>query len=136
MGAVPGHVACVGAVVHDAEHRLLMIRRANPPGAGRWSLPGGRVEAGESDAEAVRREVAEETGLEVVVGVRVGTVFLPGLAGVSYDVRDYACAVIGGRLRAGDDATDARWVRRAELLSLDTPPGLVDTLAEWGMLPR
>jgi ADP-ribose pyrophosphatase YjhB (NUDIX family) len=129
-------VACVGAVVHDDEHRLLMIRRGNPPGVGTWSLPGGRVEPGESDAEAVRREVAEETGLEVAVGVRVGTVLLPGRDGVSYDVRDYACAVIGGRLRAGDDATDARWVHRAELLHLDTAPGLVDTLEAWGVLPK
>ncbi|HEY2834043.1 MAG TPA: NUDIX domain-containing protein [Sporichthyaceae bacterium] len=129
-------VSCVGAVVHDDDHRLLMIRRANPPGVGTWSLPGGRVEGDESDAEAVRREVAEETGLQVTVGVRVGTVVLPGPAGVSYDVRDYACAVTGGRLRAGDDAGDARWVRRAELLLLDTAPGLVDTLERWGMLPK
>jgi ADP-ribose pyrophosphatase YjhB (NUDIX family) len=129
-------VSCVGAIVHDEEHRLLMIRRANPPAAGRWSLPGGRVEAGESDAEAVCREVAEETGLAVAIGIRVGTVVLPGVDGVSYDVRDYACAVTGGRLRAGDDATEVRWVRRAELLTLDTSPGLVDTLSGWGMLPR
>jgi 8-oxo-dGTP diphosphatase len=136
VGGLPVVVPCVGAIVHDEEHRLLMIRRANPPGAGCWSLPGGRVEAGESDAEAVCREVAEETGLAVTVGIRVGTVVLPGGAGVSYDVRDYACAVTGGRLRAGDDAAEARWVRRAELLTLDAAPGLVDTLSKWGMLPR
>jgi len=126
----------VGAIVHDAEHRLLLIRRLNAPGAGRWSLPGGRVEQAESDVEAVVREVAEETGLEVAVGVRVGTVVLPGPDGVAYDVRDYACGVIGGRLRAGDDATEARWVRRSELMTLDTAAGLVDALTQWGMLPR
>lgn len=129
-------VPCVGAVVHDDEHRLLMIRRANPPGAGRWSLPGGRVEPGETDAAAVVREVAEETGLQVVVGARVGTAVIPGRDGITYDIRDYACAVTGGRLRAGDDASDARWVHRAELLVLDTVPGLVDTLERWGVLPR
>jgi hypothetical protein len=66
----------------------------------------------------------------------VGTVVLPGPGGISYDVRDYACAVTGGRLRAGDDASEARWVRRAELLLLDTAPGLVDTLEQWGVLPK
>jgi 8-oxo-dGTP diphosphatase len=129
-------VPCVGAIVHDDFHRLLMVRRANPPGAGRWSLPGGRVERDESDADAVRREVAEETGLDVWVGRHIGTVELPGPDGVVYDVRDYACAVTGGRLRAGDDAADARWVYRAELLTLDTAPNLVDLLEQWGMLPK
>ncbi len=122
--------------MHDDDHRLLMIRRGTPPGIGRWSLPGGRVEPGETDAAAVIREVAEETGLQVVVGTRVGTVLLPGPGGVTYDVRDYACAVTGGRLRAGDDASDARWVHRAELLVLDTVPDLVDTLERWGVLPK
>ncbi len=135
-GPLPGRVPCVGAVVHDDDHRLLMVRRANAPGAGRWSLPGGRVERGETDADAVRREVHEETGLEVFVGRHVGTVELPGPDGTIYDVRDYAAAVTGGRLRAGDDAADARWVYRAELFLLDTSDRLVDLLEQWGMLPR
>ena len=129
-------VPCVGAIVHDDFHRLLMVRRANEPAAGRWSLPGGRVEAGESDADAVRREVSEETGLVVVVGRHVGTVALPGPPGTIFDVRDYACAVTGGRLRAGDDATDARWVQRAELMALDTTGRLTELLEQWGMLPK
>jgi len=58
-------VACGGAVGHDAEGRLLLIRRGHAPSAGLWSVPGGRREAGESEAEAVGREVAEETGLRV-----------------------------------------------------------------------
>jgi 8-oxo-dGTP diphosphatase len=131
-----GHVPCVGAVVHDDEHRLLVVRRGHAPSAGRWSLPGGRVEAGETDAEAVRREVREETGLDVLVGRRVGTVERDGPDGVVYDIRDYACSVTGGRLRPGDDASEVRWVRRRELLTLDTTDGLVDTLDAWGVLPR
>jgi 8-oxo-dGTP diphosphatase len=134
---MPGmHVPCVGAVVHDDEHRLLLVRRGRDPSAGRWSLPGGRVEAGESDGAAVRREVLEETGLDVVVGRLVGTVERPGPDGVVYDIRDYACAVMGGRLRAGDDASEVRWVDRWDLLTLDTTDGLVDALEAWGMLPR
>jgi 8-oxo-dGTP diphosphatase len=129
-------VPCVGAVVHDDAHRLLLIRRAHHPSVGRWSLPGGRVEAGETDEEAVRREVLEETGLHVLVGPRVGTVERDGPTGEVYDIRDYACAVTGGRLRAGDDAAEARWVHRRELFALDTTDGLVDTLEQWGVLPR
>lgn len=125
----------MGAVIHDDEHRLLMIRRAYAPAAGRWSIPGGKVEADESDAEAVRREVLEETGLVVAVGMRVGTAEIPGPEGLTYDLRDYACAVVAGTLVAGDDATDARWVTRAELTHLDTVRDLVETLERWGVLP-
>ena len=66
-------IRCVGGIVHDAQGRLLLIKRANEPGRGRWSLPGGRVEPGETDAEAVVREVREETGLEVTPGPLAGT---------------------------------------------------------------
>ena len=127
---------CVGAVVHDDAHRLLLVRRGRSPSAGRWSLPGGRVEPGETDDEAVRRELLEETGLHVLVGCRVGTVERDGPGGVVYDIRDYACAVTAGLLRAGDDAAEARWVHRRELLALDTTDGLVEALEEWGVLPR
>lgn len=128
-------VPCVGAVIHDDEHRLLMIRRANPPAAGQWSIPGGRVEPRESDDEALRREVLEETGLIVVVGLRVGTVEIDGPNGVVYDIRDYACAPVGGDLLAGDDALEVRWVGRAEVMRLDTVCGLVASLTQWGVLP-
>ena len=134
--AVPRVVPCVGAVVNDDDGRLLLVRRANPPGQGRWSIPGGRVEAGEDDGAAVRREVLEETGLDVVVGALLGTVQREGPGGIRYDIRDYACAVMGGRLRAGDDASAARFVGRGELLALDVVDGLLDALDLWGMLPH
>lgn len=130
------HVPCVGAVILDDAGRLLLVRRGRPPGVDRWSVPGGRLEPGESDADAVVREVLEETGLQVLIGAHVGTVQRAGPGGVTYDIRDYACAVTGGRLRPGDDAAEARWVYRAELLALDTVDGLVDALELWGMLPR
>jgi 8-oxo-dGTP diphosphatase len=121
--------------VYDDDGRLLVVRRRNAPGAGQWSVPGGRVEAGEDDHTAVRREVLEETGLDVAVGVLLGTVQRDGPGGVVYDVRDYACSLMGGRLRAGDDATDVRFVDRMELLLLDVVSGLVDALELWGALP-
>ncbi|HEU4675896.1 MAG TPA: NUDIX domain-containing protein [Motilibacteraceae bacterium] len=133
-------VACVGAVVHDDDGRLLLVRRANEPARGRWSLPGGRVEAGEDDAAAVRREVLEETGLDVVVGAWVGTVQRDAPDGRIYDIRDYACALMGGRLRAGDDASAARFVDRAGLHELAAgdglSEGLLECLSAWGVLPH
>jgi 8-oxo-dGTP diphosphatase len=124
-------IRCVGAVVHDAAGRLLLIRRANEPGRGQWSLPGGRVEPGESDASAVARELREETGLEVRVGSLVGSVqrgpFL---------IFDYAAEAVGGILRAGDDASAAAWVTSAEFADLDLVDRLSDTLAGWQALPR
>jgi 8-oxo-dGTP diphosphatase len=128
-------VRCVGAIVHDAGGRLLVIRRGHPPGEGLWSLPGGRVEAGESDAAAVARELAEETGLRVEVGRLVGRVERPGASGVTYDIYDYAATVTGGTLVAGDDASDARWTALEELRGLPTTDGLLEALADWGVLP-
>src|SRR4051812_36486980 len=106
-------VRCVGAIVHDAGGRLLVIRRGHPPGEGLWSLPGGRVEPGETDAEALVRELAEETSLRVEPGRLVGSMEYVGPAGLTYDIRDYAAIVTGGTLAAGDDASDARWVTPA-----------------------
>jgi 8-oxo-dGTP diphosphatase len=135
--AAKRHVPCVGALVHDDEGRLLVVRRGREPGRGLWSVPGGRVEPGESDVVAVEREVLEETGLHVTVGVRVGTVVRDGLDDVRYDIRDYACIVTGPtKPHPGDDADEARWVTRSELAALDLVERLWETLAEWGMLPR
>lgn len=130
-------VPCVGALVHDDEGRLLVVRRGRDPGRGRWSVPGGRVEPGETDVVAVEREVLEETGLHVTVGLRVGTVVREGLGGDLYDIRDYACSVaVATRPIAGDDADEVRWVTRAELAELDLVDELWETLETWGMLPH
>lgn len=129
-------VRAVGAVAFDAERRLLVVRRAHPPALGRWSLPGGRVEPGESDADALAREVLEETGLVVTIGELVGQVERPGPGGIVYDIADHLCTVVGGTLAAGDDAADARWVSYAELARLPVTAGLVEALREWGALPR
>ncbi|MFF5206837.1 NUDIX hydrolase [Streptosporangium sp. NPDC000396] len=127
-------VNCVGAIVHDSSGRMLLVRRGRPPGQGLWSLPGGRVEPGESDAEAVAREVLEETGLAVTAGRWVGTVDRPGPGGVVYEIRDYLAEVSGGTLSAGDDAADARWFAHDELVRLPLSPGLVDALVGWKVI--
>ncbi|MEV4379092.1 NUDIX hydrolase [Streptosporangium sp. NPDC049644] len=129
-------VNCVGAIILDDSGRMLLVRRGRPPGMGLWSVPGGRVEPGESDPEAVIREVLEETGLTVVPGRLAGTVDRPGPGGAVYEIRDYLAEVSGGTLSAGDDAADVRWVTRAELARLPLTPGLLDALAEWSVIAR
>ncbi|WP_189258788.1 NUDIX hydrolase [Lentzea flava] len=128
-------IRCVGAIVHDSNGRLLLVRRANPPGEGMWSIPGGRVESGESDETAVTREVTEETGLSVTVGRLVGSVERPAPNGV-FLIFDYECQVTSGVLRAGDDASDVAWVDSATLATLPTADGLVQALSDWNCLPR
>jgi 8-oxo-dGTP diphosphatase len=126
-------ILCVGAVVFDDARRCVVVRRGHPPSQGLWSLPGGRVEPGETLSEAVVREVREETGLEIEVGDPVGRIDIAH-GDLVYDVTDFAAAVAGGQavpLVAGDDAAEARWVTRAEMSRLDTSPGLVATLDSW-----
>ena len=118
----------------DGQGRLLMIKRGHEPGAGLWSIPGGRIEPGETDAEALVREMFEETGLAVEVGPLIGSVRRPGLDGAVIDIRDYAVTVTGGTLRPGDDAADARWLETADLNSLEITEGLIEALTDWGVL--
>jgi 8-oxo-dGTP diphosphatase len=129
-------VPCVGAVVHDPAGRLLLIQRGHDPHRGLWSLPGGRVEAGESPEEAVEREVQEETGLRVRAEAPVGRVRIPG-DGVVYDVLDLACTPVdpGEEPVAGDDAAAVLFAAAADLDRLPCTPLLVETLRDWGVLP-
>jgi ADP-ribose pyrophosphatase YjhB (NUDIX family) len=122
----------VGAVViHD--DRLLMVKRGKEPAAGLWTLPGGGVEKGEYLADALRREVAEETGLDVVVGDLLGIFEVVG--DPHFVILDYIAAPAGDHEPiAGDDAADARWVPLDEVGSLDCTPRFVETLTAWGVL--
>lgn len=131
-------VPCVGAIVRDGDDRLLLVRRGTEPDRGRWTLPGGKVEPGESGPVAVAREVREETGLDVeVVGDPVGSVELRLDDTHVAAVVDYACRPRpgSGPPRAGDDAADAGWFTPTELAGLDCTPGLLPTLASWGIIP-
>ena len=131
---MPSGIPCVGAIITDAAGRLLLVRRGHAPQAGRWTLPGGRVEPGETDQQAVVREILEETGLAVSCGHLVGTVQRPAPDGGVFEIRDYAATVTGGELAAGDDAADARWVAPADLPALPLTTGLIAALTTWGVL--
>jgi len=125
-------IPCVGAILTDGE-LILLIRRGHEPEAGRWSLPGGRIEPGETDQQALVREVREETGLEVAPGPLVGAVNRPAPGGRVLVIRDYAATITGGTLAAGDDADDARWFSVRELHSLPLSTGLLEALNDWGV---
>lgn len=125
-------IPCVGAILTDGE-LILLIRRGHEPEAGRWSIPGGRVEPGETDDQALVREVREETGLEVTAGPLVGAVDRPAPGGRVLAIRDYAATITGGTLAAGDDADDARWFSMGELPGLPLSTGLLEALNDWGV---
>lgn len=122
----------VGAVVLRGGS-LLMVQRDHDPGAGLWSIPGGKVEPGEYLVQAVKREVLEETGVRIEVGDLLGIHEVIGVA--HYVVLDYTAEIIGDPTpRAMGDAADVRWVPLGDIDALDCTPRFEETLAGWGVL--
>ena len=125
----PSITVAVGAVI-VRNGSLLLIRRANDPGAGRWSLPGGRVEAGERLHEALVRELREEIGVEAQIGGLVGIVERCG-RDHHFLIVDYRATVDPeARPVAGDDAADVAWVPLPVLGEWDLVDGLAEFLSE------
>jgi 8-oxo-dGTP diphosphatase len=125
---------CVGAVV-VAHGRLLLIRRGHGPAAGSWSVPGGRVERGELLAEAVTREVREETGLEVVCGPLVGWVERMD-EDHHHVILDFEATPLDDVTPvAGDDAAEAAWVPLEDVTDLALVDGLAEFLHDHGVIP-
>ena len=127
-------IAAVGALA-VTDRALLLVRRGHPPDVGKWSVPGGRVEPGETDEAAVVREMLEETGLHVRVERLVGEVVRRGPGDIVYRIRDYLVDVVGGTPAAGDDAAAVEWVAFTDLPERELTGGLVDALRSWAVLP-
>ncbi len=139
-GSPLARVPCVGAVISDESGRMLMILRGHEPAKGLWSIPGGRIEPGETDEQAVVREVREETALEVICGRLLGTAEVPGLAGTVVVIRDYEAFPVpnpdgAATVTAGDDAADVRWVSDTEADAMEArgeiTSGLLAALRSW-----
>lgn len=110
----------VGAVILDERGRIVLVRRDAAPRQGEWSIPGGKIEWGETVSAALLREIREETGLDVEILQFIDVIDFVSLdaAGVverHYVLLDFWARAIGGELTAGDDAAEARWVLPAEL---------------------
>ncbi len=122
----------VGALVFSGD-RILMAQRGKQPLIGWWSLPGGALETGELLADAIRREVREETGLEVEP-LRVFEIFerimrdVAGVAEYHYVLIDYLCSVTGGTLAAGDDVARVEWFAQADLGTLEITEGTLGVI--------
>ncbi len=125
-------VVGVGAVI-VRDGRALIVRRAHEPRRGEWSLPGGRVELGETLIEALRREMKEETGLDIEVGPTL-EVFdrvqrdAEGRVRYHFVIVDYLCAPIGGVEVAGDDAEALAWVTDDEIAAYNVNPHATDLI--------
>jgi 8-oxo-dGTP diphosphatase len=121
---------CVGAVVCRGD-QILLVQRANPPQAGRWSLPGGRVELGETLVAAVMREIMEETGLVIEVDR-----FLEAVERISdthhFVILDYLARPVDASAEpvAATDAAAAQWVRRDQLADMDLADQLLEFLRQ------
>jgi len=125
-----GATLAVGAVIVDRSGRVLLIRRGRPPLAGTWTLPGGRVERGETQEQAVLREVLEETALRTRWVAPLGCVTLSA-EGYAFDIHEHLLVPVdpGAPLRAGDDAAEVRWTTPDELGALGVGAPAVHVVA-------
>ena len=133
-GGPPVPTVAVGLIARDRRGRLLLVRRGKPPAKGTWSLPGGRVEPGETLAEAAARELREETGLVARVGGVAGVVERIG-EGYHYVIADLWAELDDAEPVAASDVDEAAVVELEALPHLDLTPGLAEFLAGVGCWP-
>jgi ADP-ribose pyrophosphatase YjhB (NUDIX family) len=126
-------IVAVGVLLLDGD-RVLLVRRGRPPQVGRWTVPGGGVELGETLEEAALRELGEETGLTCTLGPVVEVLDRvlrdeSGRVEYHYVILDFVGTAPTGTLQAGSDCAEARWVGSEELAGLPTTDGLAPVIA-------
>ena len=139
----PDHpiVGVGGVVIRD--NFVLLIRRGREPLKGEWSIPGGMLELGETLKDGIKREILEETGLKVrpLEPIAVLDRIHENRDRVQYHyvIIDYVCRPAGGRLKAGSDVLDARWVDRRDLPDYKITPKAAAVIADafdWFAKPK
>lgn len=121
-------VAVGGVIIND--DKILLVKRAKPPNKGVWAIPGGKVEFGETVFDAVKREIREETNLEVIPEELLAIVEIIK-EGFHYVILDFICRVSSGELRPSSDALEARFFSLDEIRRLQVSPTTLEMLEKY-----
>lgn len=122
------------AVVSNAENKILLVLRSREPDAGCWSVPGGRVEPGESLEDAAVREAFEETGLRIAIEREVWSLDVSNGPDEVFEIHDFLAHVVDGDMVAGDDAADVGWFGLQDMEGMPLTPDLLAYLTGHGVL--
>ncbi|BFI76230.1 NUDIX hydrolase [Sulfurisphaera ohwakuensis] len=123
-------LVAVGGVIFNKDRKVLLVKRKNPPNKGSWAIPGGKVKYGETLEEAVKREIKEETNLNVKVKELLAIVEIIK-EGFHYIILDFICENIEGELMANSDAEDARFFSFDELINIAVSPTTIEMLKRY-----
>lgn len=127
---MPTHIVAAAGIVTNERDEILLVKTYD---AG-WVFPGGQVEVGENLIDAVKREILEESGIEVEVGevfcIASNTAKYPGYNGVKEVPTkvnmDFICRAVGGRVRPSEENSETGWFPKSEILSMITAPAIIE----------
>jgi len=128
----------VGGIIQK-DGKVLLVKRGKEPNKGKWTVPGGVVEVGETLHEAVKREVMEECSIEVEVETVVDTFDAigrddEGRVRYHFVIIDFMARYVSGEIKASSDADECRWVEPGELAGLETTPSLMVVMKRAGII--